>query len=403
MLAGAEAELEELRQRRLYRILAPPTGIDFTSNDYLGLSRHPALRAAVIDTLQSAPVGACASRLLRGHADAHAALEQSAAGFFGTQKALFFGSGFAANFALFSTLLTRHDAVAFDEHIHASVKEGIHASPAKRFRVRHNDVQSFEDTLRKARALRVRRLLIAVESVYSMDGDLAPLYELEQLARTHDATLVIDEAHATGIFGPRGRGAGEGLISENIISVHTCGKALGVSGALVCGSQLVVDYLVNKGRPFVYSTAPPPMIAAAVNRGLELVDEEPWRRKRVLQLARFAHDAICPNAQFRGSQIVPVILGDAESTLRAAADLQRAGFDVRAVRPPTVPEGTSRLRISIHADHSESDISGLAEALECAEALHPHPKFASQMSFPACTSAPPPRDGLQPAQGGGEI
>jgi len=363
MLAGAEAELEELRQQGLYRTLAPASGIDFTSNDYLGLSRHPALRAAVIEALQSLPVGASASRLLRGSADAHGELEQSAAEFFGTQKALFFGSGFAANFALFSTLLARHDAVVFDEHIHASVKEGIHASPAKRFRARHNDVQSFEDALRRARASDARRLLMAVESVYSMDGDLAPLHELVQLANAHDAVLVIDEAHATGIFGSRGRGAGEGLTPENTISVHTCGKSLGVSGALVCGSQLVVDYLVNKARPFIYSTAPPPMIAAAVKRALELVDEEPWRRKRVLDLARLAHGTLCRGAVFRGSQIIPVILGDAERALGAAANLQRAGFDVRAVRPPTVPEGTSRLRISIHADHRENDIAGLAEAV----------------------------------------
>lgn len=362
MLAGAEAELEELRLRGLYRSLAPATGIDFASNDYLGLARHPALGAAVMQALRSAPVGASASRLLRGHSDAHAALEQKAAEFFGTAKSLFFDSGFAANFALFSTLLTRHDGVVFDENIHASVKEGIHASAVKRLRARHNDVQSFEDAVRKARGSGVRRLLIAVESVYSMDGDIAPLSELEQLARAHEAVLVIDEAHATGVFGPRGRGLGEGLRTGHIISVHTCGKALGVSGALVCGSTVAIEYLVNKARPFIYSTAPSPLIAATVKRALELVDEEPWRRRRVLDLARIAHDALCPNAIFRGSQIIPIILSDAERTLIAATSLQRAGFDVRAVRPPTVPEGTSRLRISIHADHSENDIAALAAA-----------------------------------------
>ena len=364
MLEGAEAELEQLRQRGLYRTLAPARGIDFTSNDYLGLSRHPALRASVVEALRSQAVGASGSRLLRGHSAAHAELEQAATEFFGTEKALFFGSGFAANFALFSTLLARHDAVVFDEHIHASVKEGIHASPAKRFRARHNDVQSFEDAMRKAREAGARRLLLAVESVYSMDGDLAPLPEFARLSQAHDAVLIVDEAHATGVFGARGRGLGEGLTPENIISVHTCGKALGVSGALVCGSRLITDYLVNKARPFIYSTAPPPIIAAAVKRALKLVDEEPWRRTRVLALSRLAHDMICRGAPFRGSQIIPVILGDAERTLSAAANLQRAGFDVRAVRPPTVPDGTSRLRISIHADHSESEIAALAEALQ---------------------------------------
>lgn len=364
MLDGLAAELDELRARGLYRTLAPPAGIDFTSNDYLGLSRHPSLRAAAITALHSAPVGAGASRLLRGHADAHAALETAAAEFFGTEQSLFFGSGFLANFALFSTLLDRHDAVVFDERIHASVKEGIHASNAKRFRARHNDVQSFDDALRGARRSGARRLLIAVESVYSMDGDLGPLAGLERLAREHDAVLVIDEAHATGVFGPRGRGCGEGLAGDHIIAVHTCGKALGVSGALVCGPQVVADYLVNRARPFIYSTAPPPVMAATVLRALALVDEEPWRRTRVLALARAAHAQICPETEFLGSQIIPVIAGDAQRAVDAAASLQRAGFDVRAVRPPTVPDGSSRLRISIHADHTEEQIAQLAAALK---------------------------------------
>jgi 8-amino-7-oxononanoate synthase len=366
MLAGIESELEELRRHSLHRDLAAAAGIDFTSNDYLGLARHPALREAAIQALEHGPIGATASRLLRGHSHAHAALEQFAAQYFGVQKTLFFGSGFLANLALFSTLLDRHDAVVFDERVHASVKEGIHASNAKRFRARHNEIQSYEDEMRRARTHGVRRLLVAVESVYGMDGDLAPLAELAQLAGEHDAALVIDEAHATGIFGIRGRGCGEILQTGDVISVHTCSKALGVAGALVCASDSVIDYLINKARPFVYSTAPPPLIATAVMRALQLVDEEPWRRKRVLTLAQFARAALSPHAVFSGSQIIPVVLGDAERAVSVALILQRAGFDVRAVRPPTVAEGTSRLRVSIHADHSESEIAALADALHSA-------------------------------------
>jgi 8-amino-7-oxononanoate synthase len=369
MLDGIEAELEELKHRDLYRRLMPSRGIDFTSNDYLALSHHPALRAAAKTALDNAPVGAGASRLLRGTMDAHAALEEFAATFFGAEKTLFFGSGYLANLALFNTLTRREDAVVFDEAIHASMKEGIHASHAKRFRARHNDPESFRDALRSAREKGTRRLLIAVESVYSMDGDMAPLAELSRLAAAFEATLVVDEAHATGIFGARGRGCTEELPQHDVLSVHTCGKALGVAGALVCASEPVIDYLVNKARPFIYSTAPPPVIAAMVMRALQLLHEEPWRRVSLLQRARSAHDALCPESAFRGTQIIPVILGDSGRAIAVATALQERGFDVRAVRPPTVPEGTSRLRISVHANHQESDVALLSDALRTALAV----------------------------------
>src|SRR5712671_1327616 len=364
--------MERLKRAHRLRELALPQGIDFSSNDYLGLSRHPALREAVIEAIeQDGVVGAGGSRLLRGHHPAHARLEDFAAAFFDSDKALFFGSGFLANFAVFTTLLERHDAVIFDEHIHASVKEGIHASPAARYRARHNDSESFIACIRRAREKGARRLFIAVESVYSMDGDLAPLSELHGIARNSDAIMVVDEAHATGVFGARGRGLGENFQNENWISVHTCGKALGVAGALVCASAEIIDYLVNKARPFIYSTAPPPFLAAAVQRSLRLVDEEPWRRMRVLKLAEFAQDKLRPQepAHVTGSQIIPVHIGEEGRTLKTARALQDAGFDVRAIRPPTVPDGTSRLRVSIHADRSEAEILGLADALRSAMAV----------------------------------
>ena len=357
-----QAEIDRLRHSHRHRALSLPRGVDFTSNDYLGFSRHPAVRDALIAALErDGMVGAGGSRLLRGHHEDHAKLEAFAAAFFSSEKALYFGSGFLANFSLFTTLADRHDAVVFDERIHASVKEGVHASSAERYRARHNDLDSFAAEVKRARERGARHVFVAVESVYSMDGDLAPLSPLRDLARRFDATLVVDEAHATGVFGARGRGLTEGF--QNGIALHTCGKALGVAGALVCASGETIDYLINRARPFIYSTAPPPCLAAAVLRALQLVDEEPWRRERVLTLANLAQTELNPHAPFAGSQIVPVIIGGDEAALSVAQYVQEAGFDVRAIRPPTVPEGSARLRVSINVDHTEAQVRALAAAV----------------------------------------
>jgi len=363
------AEIERLKAEHSYRTLRPASGLDFTSNDYLGLAAHPALREAAKKALDEyGIVGAGGSRLLRGHHPLHAELETRGAIFFSCEKTLYFGSGYLANLALFSTLTGRRDAMVFDENIHASMKEGIHASRAERYRARHNDVSSFEENLKKAREANHQSIWIAVESLYSMDGDFAPLQELATLARKYDARLIVDEAHATGTFGKTGRGLSEDLDAVNAIAVHTCGKALGVAGALVCGSASTIDFLINKARPFIYSTAPPPMLAACLIRALELIDEEPERRQTLLDRVRFAHEklkAITRCAlENSGSQIIPIILDEDERALKIASELQSSGFDVRAIRPPTVPQGTSRLRISINALHSEDNIAELSNALD---------------------------------------
>lgn len=363
-----ESDIENLKAHAAYRTLCLPQGRDFASNDYLGLARHPKFLAATIAALEkSGMVGAGGSRLLRGHHPAHEELEEHAARFFGSEASLFFGGGFLANFALFTTLPERHDAVIFDEHIHASVKEGIHAGTAKRLRAAHNDLNSFEDSIKRARTGGARDIWIAVESVYSMEGDMAPLPALHALARAHDAVLVIDEAHATGVFGASGRGLSEGLPNENVITLHTCGKALGVAGALVCGGKTIRDYLINKARPFIYATAPPPHLASAVSCALDLVESEPWRRAKLAELIAFASRELKNVAgvrmQGRASQIIPVILGEDSEAVRVATRLQTAGFDVRAIRPPTVPEGRARLRISLNTGISENDIAALAQAL----------------------------------------
>lgn len=276
-------------------------------------------------------------------------------------------TGFIANYTLFTALPTRHDAIVFDEFIHASARDGIQASPARRYKARHNDLDSFAEAIGRARRRGARQIWITVESVYSMDGDLAPIGGLMGLARAYDAMLIVDEAHATGVFGASGRGLCEGLEGEGLITLHTCGKALGAAGALVCGPSAVIDYLINTARPFIYSTAPPPLVAAVVRRALALIDEEPWRRLRLFERAAFARArlraVLGQGLTVPDSQILPVVLGAPERALAAAAALQAAGFDVRAIRPPTVPVGSSRLRLAINALHREDDIARLAARL----------------------------------------
>ena len=358
--------LAELEGRGRARSLRLPQGVDFCSNDYLGFSHHPALVAAAKDALdRGVPAGSGGSRLLRGHHEEHEALESEAARFFAAESALFFNSGFDANLALFSALPTRHDVVVMDERIHASVKEGVRAGFAKSVAVRHNDPQAFADAVKKARAAGAQQVFLAVESVYSMDGDRAPLKELETL----DATLIVDEAHATGILGEKGRG----LSAGRHISLHTCGKALGVSGALLCAPAEVKSFLIQAARPFLFSTAPSPLTAALVRRALKLVDEEPGRRKLALKLgcrARRALRGALSRWTLAGdrTQILPVIIGPDEAAVAAAEFLRARGLDVRAIRPPTVPEGSARLRVTITADRTEAELAALAQALKEAEA-----------------------------------
>ncbi|MBI3297117.1 MAG: 8-amino-7-oxononanoate synthase [Elusimicrobia bacterium] len=374
LLHRLSRELSALRSTSRHRALKPAAGVDFTSNDYLGLARHPALAEAVRAALdRTGTVGSGGSRLLRGNHPEHEALEAAAAKFFGSESALYCASGFDANLALFSTLPSRRGAIVLDERVHASVKEGARASFAKKYTARHNDLASFDAALTKARAAGVHDVFMAVESVYSMDGDRAPLAALLALAESHEATLVVDEAHATGLFGPHGRGLCEGMKSPLLVCVHTASKALGASGALVSGSRLVTEYLVNAARPFIYSTAPSPLIAAAVRRALALIDEEPWRRERVHSLVKAARRLLPPSLSrwTLGGEltpILPVFIGAEDAALSAARYVSERGLDVRAIRPPTVPEGTSRLRLSLNAGLDESDLVRLAKALKAAEA-----------------------------------
>lgn len=361
-----DRELGRLKALGRYRSLKLPAGLDLSSNDYLGLSEHPALRQAAIEALQGGiEIGASASRLLRGHRQAHAELEAFAADYFDSPRSLFFTNGYQANFALVTALVKRDDTIVFDALCHASMRDGIYAVRSASLKIPHNDLDAFEHALKAPRAAGTN-VWILVESVYSMDGDMAPVRELLALAEKYDAMLIVDEAHGTGVCGASGRGATEelsdlGFSHDRLIVLHTCGKALGVAGALVCASKPIIDYLINTARPFVYSTAPMPLQAVLVQRALELVQEEPERRKELAALK--AHVAKCLPGVSVLSQIVPIIIGGDDAAVALASALQAEGFDIRAIRPPTVPEGTARLRLSLRVGVTTDQLTAFAEAL----------------------------------------
>ncbi|MBV7518558.1 8-amino-7-oxononanoate synthase [Ensifer sp. ENS12] len=373
LLHRYEKTLHGLERKERRRELASGSGVDFTSNDYLALAGSPRLKAAIIAAIdRGLPVGSGGSRLLRGNHAEHEALEAEAAAFFGVERTLLFGSGYAANAALFSTLPQRDDIIVHDALIHASAHEGIAASRAGAVAVKHNDVDAFADaigTWRKRGGM--GHPWIAVESLYSMDGDRAPLADLAALAARHDGFLVVDEAHATGVFGPDGRGLAAELEGRrNLVVLHTCGKALGVSGALVGANAVLCDYLVNRARNFIYSTAPSPLIAAAVREALLTLADEPQRRAAFDDLRTFANRALAETLgiQSSGSQILPVPVGDNGRAVRIAARMRAEGFDIRAIRPPTVPEGTARLRIAITLNVDRPVIARMLERLKVAMA-----------------------------------
>jgi 8-amino-7-oxononanoate synthase len=363
-----ELDLRGLAEQSRLRKLAPRAGVDFTSNDYLGLAGSQRMAAALALALaRGTPIGAGGSRLLRGNAPEHEELEAASSAFFQAEKTLFFGSGYLANFAIFSTLPQRDDLVILDEFVHASTHEGVRGGRAATVLARHNDAGAVQDAIRAWRAGGARgRIWIAVESLYSMDGDRAPLDEYEDLADRHEAFLVVDEAHATGVFGPDGRGLAASLEGRpNVVVVHTCSKALGSAGALVTAPRVLCDFLVNRCRSFIYSTAPSPLMAIAALEALAILKDEPQRRERLAHLVAYAKSESqvrCPVAM-SGSQILPVIIGEDARTMKIAATLRNRGFDVRGVRPPSVPQGTARLRVSLTLNVEEREIRELFDAL----------------------------------------
>ncbi|WP_314957369.1 8-amino-7-oxononanoate synthase [Bradyrhizobium cosmicum] len=367
-VAGYVAALQALNEDDRLRSLKPRSGVDFTSNDYLALASAPRMKTAITAALEAGtPVGAGGSRLLRGNCDEHECLEADAAQFFGAEAALFFPGGYVANFAVLTTLPQLGDLLVLDSLVHASVHEGARAGRAEFRLSAHNDPQAVENTICDWRARGgMGRVWIVVESLYSMDGDFAPLKELIAMADRYDAFVVVDEAHATGVYGEQGRGLTAPYERrENLLVVHTCGKALGAAGALVTASGVLRDFMVNRCRPFIFATAPSPLMAVAVREALIILREEPERQQRLAKLVAFTHREIGAR---RGrspsdSQIVPYILGDNGRAMRLASRLQARGFDIRAIRPPTVPAGTARLRISLTLNVVEDDVRAMLDAL----------------------------------------
>ncbi|ETD80669.1 8-amino-7-oxononanoate synthase [Rhodobacter capsulatus] len=360
------ARLARLAERGRARALTPARGLDFASNDYLGLRASADLAQAVAEALaRGVAVGAGGSRLLRGNDPEFGALEQEAAGFFGAEACLYMGGGFQANQAVFATLPMAGDLVLHDVLIHASAHEGLRLGPAEARSFRHNDAQDAADQIRLWRAAGGRgRVWIALETLYSMEGDFAPVDDFVALARREDAVLILDEAHATGLYGRDGRGLAPEAGDLALIVVHTCGKALGAGGALICADRAVIETLVNRARPFLYATAPSPLLAAAVRAALRLLPARPGLRAHAAALrARARHRAAQIGWEAGQSQILPLILGTDAAALQAAQALHQAGFDLRAIRPPTVPKGTARLRLSLTGGLQVPDIDALFDAL----------------------------------------
>ena len=373
--------LEELRESGLHRRLrmvespqGPQVLLDgkavmlLCSNDYLGLADHAQVRCAASDAAMHWGAGAGASRLVSGSMTVHAELERRLAEFKGKPSALLFGSGYLANTGVVSALAGRDEVVLSDELNHASIIDGCRLSRAETFVYRHRDTEHLEWGLRKARD---RAALIVTDGVFSMDGDVAPLAELAELADRHGCRLMVDEAHATGCLGPGGRGsvAAAGLSDEVDVVMGTLGKALGSYGAYVCGNRELTEYLVNVCRPFIFSTALPPSVVLGAQRALELIQQRPGRIERLHANA----DELRQGLREEGlevsdsqTQIVPLVVGDAEAAMALCEGALDRGVFAQAIRPPTVPSGTSRLRMTTMATHRVKDLRRAAREVGAA-------------------------------------
>ena len=367
LLRAQTSDLKQLESAGRLRGLAPRVGADFASNDYLGLAESLELAEAAKAALErGVSVGSGGSRLLRGNHPQHEVLEAEAARFFGREAALFMPTGFAANTTLFATLPQTGDLIVHDALIHASTHEGLRLTRAETRSAVHNDAGAFDDAIADWRAKGgTGQVWVAVESLYSMDGDFAPLADLADIAGRQDAVLVVDEAHATGVFGPGGRGLSAQLgARDNLITLHTCGKALGCEGALLCGPQAMRDHIVNRGRGFIFSTAPSPLTAAIARSALEICERSDRLREELTQRVERAKTLLEPfGAECHGSPIIPLVLGDDRRTMEIAEKMQQAGFDIRGIRPPSVPEGTGRLRIVMTLNTSAAELEAMADCL----------------------------------------
>ena len=374
LLQEVESRLEELRLQDQYRQLTVASGLDFSSNDYLGLSQDPAFRAAILDRVsRCSPLTSPSSRLLAGNTHSHLELEQRLCRLKGSEAALLFPSGYQANVGLLSTLIKPGDRVLSDRQNHASIIDGLRLSRCQKAIFPHLDTKAISEALSIPHPQ--GRTFLVTESLFSMDGDIAPLDVYARMAKQWEAHLIVDDSHALGVFGKeRGSGLTEhfGIEGSSAAIVSTFGKALGLYGAFVAAPRPIIEYLVNTCRSFIFSTAVPPLMLSAIQAALDILEREPERRERVLSLANRLRRQLREHGLDTlksAGPIVPVIVGQNQEAVAAAQRLQDQGLDVRAIRPPTVAPGTSRLRISVHANHRDEDVDRLGAAL--IEAVRP--------------------------------
>lgn len=383
-LARAErAARDALRPRRMIegregaRVLVDGRPlVNFCGNDYLGLGQHLDVVAALQEAAAWHGVGSTGSALVCGHHAEHAAFENEMAQWLGYERGLFFGSGYQANLAVMQSLLADGDLCVQDKLNHACLLDGARLSGAELKRYPHGDVEA---AMRQLMSRREGAAMLATDGVFSMDGDQAPLADLALVARTQDALLYVDDAHGIGVLGPEGRGslAVAGLGAREVpLLLLPLGKAFGGQGAMLLGSEALVGHVAETARPYLFSTAPAPAMAAAMRASLKLVRKEAWRRAKLMSLVmRFRRGAAARGLPVQESftPIQPVVLGDNARALAASKALEAAGYLVAAIRPPTVPEGQARLRITLSADHAEADVDGLLEALARAVNDTPQP------------------------------
>jgi len=362
---------------RLLTTVEGRTVVDFSSNDYLGLAHHPAVAAEMSACASRTGAGSAASHLITGHGIEHERLEEELAAFLGRERALLFSTGYMANLGVMTTLAGRGELVLLDRLSHASIIDGALLSGARFKRYTHGDAGAAERAIAE-NADEVA--VVATDGVFSMDGDIAPLPGLAKAAAASRAWLVVDDAHGIGVLGANGRGSLEhcGMTTDEVpVLIGTLGKALGSFGAFVAGSRDLIEFLIQKARPYIYTTALPQPVAAATRKALEISQRETWRRERVLALterfrraARKAGIALLnaeapplAGAASPATPVQPIVLGNSEATLHAQRELLRAGFRVVAIRAPTVARGSERLRITLSASHTEGQVDSLVEAL----------------------------------------
>ena len=380
-----EQRLEEIRSRNLYRELKVVDGeqdstvvlngrevLNLSSNNYLGLANHPALKEAARQALDRYGCGSGASRLISGNMTAHEELEQRLARFKGTEAALVFNSGYQANVGIIATLVEKDDVVLSDQLNHASIIDGCRLSRAAVSVYSHCDMDHLESLLKQSPAK--ARKLIATESVFSMDGDIAPLRELVGLAERHGAMVMVDEAHATGVRGPDGAGvvAEMGLGDRVLVQMGTLGKALGAFGAYVAGSARLKELLINRARSFIFTTSLPPVVLAMAGAAVDLVEREPERQCALRRNTEHLRSGLGRLGYTVGgnTQIIPVMVGEEQPCMELAARLLESGFYVQGIRPPTVPPGTSRLRVTTMATHTTEQLDRTLDAFARAGESH---------------------------------